>query len=87
MAHPKDFEQTSAKKRDRENARRRPFSGLPDLRESIQSAISNAIERSDLRNLSDIPRKRDLDALNENLKRVAEAMERLEEALRDQDAR
>jgi len=72
---------------ERENARRRPFSGLPDLRESIQSAISNAIERSDLRNLSDIPRKRDLDALNENLERVAAAMERLEEALRDRDAR
>ncbi|MCR9097552.1 MAG: hypothetical protein NXI30_25320 [bacterium] len=59
--------------------------GLPDLRESIQSAIAGAIERSDLRNLADIPRKSDLDALNENLTRVADAIERLEKSLRERD--
>ncbi|MEM9176713.1 MAG: polyhydroxyalkanoate synthesis regulator DNA-binding domain-containing protein [Myxococcota bacterium] len=59
--------------------------GLPDLRESIQSAIASAVERSDLRNLADIPRKSDLDALNENLTRVADAIERLEAALRERD--
>ncbi|MGB0617909.1 MAG: polyhydroxyalkanoate synthesis regulator DNA-binding domain-containing protein [Myxococcota bacterium] len=59
--------------------------GLPDLRESVQSAIANAIERSDLRNLGDIPRKSDLDALNENLTRVADAIERLEAVLRERD--
>ena len=59
--------------------------GLPDLRESIQTAISNAVERSDLRNLADIPRKSDLDALNENLTRVADAIERLEAVLRERD--
>ena len=59
--------------------------GLPDLRESVQSAIANAIERSDLRNLGDIPRKSDLDTLNENLTRVADAIERLEAVLRERD--
>ena len=59
--------------------------GLPDLRDSIQSAISSAVERSDLRNLADIPRKSDLDALNENLNRVADAIERLEAVLRERD--
>jgi polyhydroxyalkanoate synthesis repressor PhaR len=59
--------------------------GLPDLRDSIQSAIASAVERSDLRNLADIPRKSDLDALNENLTRVADAIERLEKSLRDRD--
>ncbi|MBB85223.1 MAG: hypothetical protein CL931_15555 [Deltaproteobacteria bacterium] len=59
--------------------------GLPDLRESVQSAIANAIERSDLRNLGDYPRKSDLDTLNENLTRVADAIERLEAVLRERD--
>lgn len=59
--------------------------GLPDLRDSIQSAIASAVERSDLRNLADIPRKSDLDALNENLTRVADAIERLEAVLRERD--
>jgi len=68
-----------------ERSRRRPFGGFPDLRESIQTAIAHAIERSDLRHLSEIPRKRDLEALNENLERVAAAIDRLEEALREKD--
>ena len=68
-----------------ERPRRGPFGGLPDLRESIHAAVANAIERSDLRHLSEIPRKRDLDALNDNLERVAAAIERLEDALRDKD--
>ena len=70
---------------ERDGGRWPRMGGLPDLRESIQSAISNAIERSDLRNLGDIPRKSDLDALNENLTRVADAIERLEIALRRRD--
>lgn len=71
----------------REEGSRWPrMGGLPDLREAIQTAISNAIERSDLRNLGDIPRKSDLEALNANLDRVAGAMERLERALREREA-
>jgi len=68
------------------------MSGLPDLREAIQSAVGNALEGSPLRNLGelpdfrDFPRKRDFDALNSNLTRVADAIERLEATLRENDA-
>lgn len=69
----------------REGGRWPRVGGLPDLRDSIQSAISSAVERSDLRNLADIPRKSDLDALNASLTRVADAIERLEALLRERD--
>jgi hypothetical protein len=39
----------------------------------------------DLEVLGDLPRKKDLEALGRNLDRVAEAMERLEETLRERD--
>ena len=68
----------------------RRFGGLPDLREAIQSAVEKAFDTSfdeafgrslDLREIGRFPRKRDFDALNANLVRVAEAIERLEERL------
>ena len=77
-------EGTAESEEEARNAGRWPrVGGLPDLRESIQSAIASAIERSDLRDLADIPRKSDLDALNENLTRVADAIERLEKSLQN----
>ena len=67
-------------------------SGLPDLRDAIQSAVDRALDGSPLRKLGDLPdfgdfaRKSDFDTLNQNLTRVADAIERLEETLRDRDA-
>ena len=67
-------------------------SGLPDLRDAIQSAVDRALDGSPLRQLGDLPdfgdfaRKSDFDTLNQNLTRVADAIERLEETLRDRDA-
>jgi polyhydroxyalkanoate synthesis repressor PhaR len=68
------------------------MSGLPDLREAIQAAVGNAFEGSPLRNLGELPdfgdfaRKRDFDTLNANLTRVADAIERLEATLRENDS-
>ena len=55
---------------------------FPDFREAIQSAVGHAL---DLEALADLPRKKDLEALNHNLERVAGAIERLEEVLRERD--
>ena len=63
----------------RERSRRGNF---PDFREAIQAAVGHAL---DLEVLGDLPRKKDLEALGRNLDRVAEAMERLEETLRERD--
>jgi len=81
---------------------RRRIGGLPDLREAIQSAVENAFDNSfdsrfdkmfgpnvrsfELPELARFPRKRDFDALNENLTRVAEAIERLEASLQSANA-
>jgi polyhydroxyalkanoate synthesis repressor PhaR len=48
----------------------------PDFERAIQSAIERVFK------LLDLPRRSDIDALNENLQRVAEAVERLESARR-----
>jgi polyhydroxyalkanoate synthesis regulator protein len=48
----------------------------PDFERAIQSAIERVFK------LLDLPRRSDIDALNENLQRVAEAVERLEAARR-----
>jgi len=67
-------------------------SGLPELRDAIQSAVDRALDGSPLRNLGDLPdfgdfaRKSDFDTLNQNLTRVADAIERLEETLRDRES-
>ena len=55
---------------------------FPDFREAIQAAVGHAL---DLEALGDFPRRQDLEALGRNLDRVAEAMERLEETLRERD--
>ncbi len=53
--------------------------GLPDIREAIRAAVANELDAHDL------PRNRDIEALNNNLSRVAVAVERLESALRDRE--
>lgn len=57
------------------------LSSLSELRETIHSAVGNALE---LPELGDFPRKRDFDELNRNLERVADAIEGLERSLRAQ---
>ncbi|MBJ22020.1 MAG: hypothetical protein GY910_19840 [bacterium] len=52
------------------------MTGLPDIREAIRSAVANGLDAHDL------PRNRDIEELNDNLKRVADAVERLESTLR-----
>ncbi len=68
----------------------RRLGGLQDLLDAIQSAVEKAFDNSfdealgrglDLREIGRFPRKRDFDALNENLVRVAAAIERLEARL------
>lgn len=55
------------------------MAGIPDFREVIRSAVANEIDALDL------PRTGDIKALDEKLSRVAEAVERLESALRDRE--
>lgn len=57
--------------------------GLPDFREAIRNGVANALEAQDWPNMRELPTKRDLDTLNQNLSRVAEAIERLEISLRN----
>lgn len=82
---------------------RRRIGGLPDLREAIQSAVEKAFDNSfdnrfdkmfgqngrgfEFPELARFPRKRDFDALNENLTRVADAIERLEASLQSANTR
>lgn len=55
--------------------------------ESFNKAFGQTLGRGfDLRELGRFPRKRDFDALNENLTRVAEAIERLEASLKTANA-
>ena len=56
------------------------MAGFPDVREAIRSAVANEIDALDL------PRNRDIETLNKNLMRVADAVERLESALRERDS-
>lgn len=53
--------------------------GLPDIREAIRHAVAKELDAHDL------PRNRDIETLNQNLMRVAEAVERLESVLRERD--
>ena len=74
------------------------MAGLPDLRETIQTAVENAFNNTGGQNdgksgessgplgFGAFPRKRDFDALNANLTRVADAIERLEETIQKQDS-
>jgi polyhydroxyalkanoate synthesis repressor PhaR len=52
----------------------------PDVEEIVQKAVERVFK------LLDLPRRSDILALNENLRQVAEALERLERARRPQDA-
>jgi len=72
------------------------MNGLPDFRETIQAAVENAFNniggsnddsssKSGPLGLGAFPRKRDFDALNANLIRVADAIERLEATIQKQD--
>lgn len=54
------------------------IAGLPDLRELIRGVVAKELDALDL------PRKRDIRALNERLARVAEAIERLEHTRSDE---
>jgi len=56
------------------------MAGLPDIREAIRTAVANELDALDL------PLNRDIETLNKNLTRVAEAVERLESALRNLDS-
>ena len=73
------------------------MNGLPDLRETIQAAVENAFNNrggangdssstSGPRGFSAFPLKRDFDALNANLTRVADAIEKLEATIQKQDS-
>lgn len=55
------------------------LAGLPDIREAIRTAVANELDAHNL------PRNRDIEALNENLIRVTRAIERLESALRERE--
>jgi polyhydroxyalkanoate synthesis repressor PhaR len=55
------------------------IAGFPDVREVIRSAVAHELDAYEL------PRTGDIRVLNENLTRVAEAIERLERALRERD--
>jgi len=57
------------------------FAGLPDLRELIRSVVAKELDALDL------PRNRDIRALNERLARVAKALERLENARSEESDR
>lgn len=52
----------------------------PDVDDMVQNAIERVFK------LLDLPRRSDIDALNENLQRVASALERLENAWQDDGA-
>jgi len=87
--HPDDTSDTSegadatGRAREGEKAARSAgwprLSGLPDIREGINAAVAHAL------NANDLPRNQDIEALNRNLTRVAEAIERLESTLRERD--
>jgi polyhydroxyalkanoate synthesis repressor PhaR len=73
------------------------MNGLPDFRETIQAAVENAFNniggangdsssKSGPLGFSAFPRKRDFDALNANLTRVADAIEKLEATIQKQDS-
>jgi polyhydroxyalkanoate synthesis repressor PhaR len=55
------------------------LTGLPDIREGINAAVAHALK------VNDLPRNQDIEALNRNLTRVAEAIERLESTLRERE--
>lgn len=73
------------------------MNGLPDFRETVQAAVENAFNniggangdssnKSGPLGFSAFPRKRDFDALNANLTRVADAIEKLEATIQKQDS-
>ena len=73
------------------------MNGLPDFRETVQTAVENAFNniggangdsssKSGPLGFSAFPRKRDFDALNANLTRVADAIEKLEATIQKQDS-
>ncbi len=73
------------------------MNGLPDFRETVQAAVENAFNniggangdssgKSGPLGFSAFPSKRDFDALNANLTRVADAIGRLEATIQKQDS-
>lgn len=49
----------------------------------VEDLVENAVER--VLKLLDLPRRSDIEALNENLRRVSEALEKLDRAMEDED--
>jgi BMFP domain-containing protein YqiC len=62
--------------RSREEEAARFREAVYDVRSEWDSAIQGAVER--VFKALDLPRRSDIEALNQNLERVAEALERLE---------
>jgi len=49
----------------------------------VEDLVENSVER--VLKLLDLPRRSDIEALNENLRRVSEALEKLDRAMEDED--